>query len=155
MAYIEAYPPLSWMQAGRPTGVTVTILTEALQHRMGLDVVHSLNPWKRAQERVRAGGEDALITQPTPVRREYGLIGAERIMSIHYTLFASRENPRFDAPQAVRDIGDLQPFVPGQLRGRQRAERRRARCGGGGPGTHGECPPDTRLASTAEARWLT
>ena len=123
MAYIENYPPLSWMRDGSPAGVTVSILREALQTRMGLPVVHTLFPWKRAQQLVREGSQDALITQPTPQRREYGLISDVKIMSIDYTLFVSRDNPRIDALRKVRGLADLSPFRLGQLRGSQWAER--------------------------------
>lgn len=123
MAYIEGYPPLSWTRDGEPTGITLTILSEALGRRMGLEVRHTLYPWKRAQELVREGREDALITQPTPARREYAEIGTERIMSINYTLYVDRSNQNFDALRAVRRLDDLRPFVLGQLRGSQWAER--------------------------------
>lgn len=123
MVYIEDYPPLSWEENGVVTGISIDVLTEALQNRMGIQVTHNVYPWKRAQVMVETGEADGFITLPTDQRRAYTNVCEETVFSADFTLFVNPANPRIEGLQQVRTIADLQEFKVGHIIGSGWAEQ--------------------------------
>ena len=46
-------------------GLFYDIISEALEKRMGISVTWTAYPWKRCQENLKAGIDDAILTVPT------------------------------------------------------------------------------------------
>nr|NJM04151.1 amino acid ABC transporter substrate-binding protein [Desulfobacula sp.] len=71
IAYPEFYPFFSKTGKGAVEGFFYEIITEALDHRMGIRTTWTEMPWKRCQEQVYSGRYDAMITVPTQERGIY------------------------------------------------------------------------------------
>ncbi len=123
MVYIENYPPLSWKKDKVVTGISIDVLTEALQNRMGIKVSHMVYPWKRAQSMVKKGKAEGLITLPTDARRAYAKVCKETVFSANFTLFANTNNSRINQLKKIRRIDELKEFKIGHILGSGWAEK--------------------------------
>lgn len=91
-------------------GILIDVLTEALQKRMGIQLVHEGYPWARAQILVKQGQADAFVTVPTPERRTYTEVNQEPVVLATFNIFTSVKNPRLDALKTVETISQLKNF---------------------------------------------
>ncbi len=80
---------------------------------MGLTVKHEFYPWERAQQNVKSGIADALITVPLPFRKEYSEVSKENVFGLTMTGFASIKNPKLNNLRTIKTISDLKPFTVG------------------------------------------
>jgi polar amino acid transport system substrate-binding protein len=71
IAYPEFYPFFAKNGKGEMEGFFYEIITEAIEHRMGVSITWTQMPWMRCQESVRSGKSDAMITVPTKERSFY------------------------------------------------------------------------------------
>ncbi|WP_028865947.1 substrate-binding periplasmic protein [Psychromonas aquimarina] len=108
--YFDSYPPYSWNEKGVMKGIFVDIAAEALNKRMGIEVVHQGFPWARAQQRVRQLREDAFITVPTTERHEYTLISKETVLPVNFSLLIHKDNTQLKKMQQIKKLSDLEPF---------------------------------------------
>lgn len=109
LVYFDNFKPYSWHDNNNQMrGILVDALTEALQQRMGIDVVHKgYRSWAQAQEMVRQGRADAFATVPTPQRREYTKISSVPIIITRVTIFTNKGNPQIKELEKVKSISDL------------------------------------------------
>lgn len=110
IVYFDNYPPFSWEENNKMTGILIDVVTEAIKNQMGIQISNEGYPWARAQKMVMMNMADAFITVPTPERRGYTEISTEPVISVTFSLFASKENAKIEALGRVKTISDLSGY---------------------------------------------
>jgi len=111
LVYFHDFQPYSWEDNHRKMhGILIDILTEALQNRMKIPVIHKGYPWARAQMNVRFGSADAFATVPTDERRRYTNISKTPIVVPKFTIFTNISNPKLNELKKVKSLSDLKTF---------------------------------------------
>ncbi len=110
IVYYDSYPPRSWQEDGQMKGILIDIITEALQNRMGIKLVHEGYPWARAQAMVEAGQADAFITVPTPKRRIYTEVSTEPVIKLELFISTQVDNPKLAQLKTIKTIAELKPY---------------------------------------------
>lgn len=88
-------------------GFFYEIITEALEKRMGVNVVWKAYPWPRCQENLKTGKDDAVITVPTMERAAYTVTHADPFYEKALNLFTYVDHPRMTEIMQIRKIQDL------------------------------------------------
>lgn len=118
LVYFNDYAPFSWENEQQVMeGILIDVLTEAIQHRLGIQVSHTGYPWKRAQELVRQGNADAFCTVPTEERRTYTEVSAEPVILATFTVFTRADHPELEKMKMIEAISDLSAYKLGHFRG--------------------------------------
>lgn len=82
ISYNSDWPPYSYGVGDEVKGVLPDLMTALFEDRLGMKVEHGGFPWVRAQEVVKVGQFDAMVTFPSAKRLEY----AYRSENIVYNL---------------------------------------------------------------------
>jgi polar amino acid transport system substrate-binding protein len=107
VAYPEFYPFFSKNGKGEVEGFFYDIITEALDHRMGIGTTWTEMPWKRCQELVYAGRYDAMITVPTKERSLYCDTHLEPFYLKELKVFTYAGHPGLDRISAIKTMADI------------------------------------------------
>ncbi|WP_035061563.1 substrate-binding periplasmic protein [Andreprevotia chitinilytica] len=107
LVYGEDYPPISYLENGKMTGIDIDVLEEALHKRMGVPLQHAFYPWARAQQVIQAGGADGFITQLTPARLAALVPGSAPILDIPQHAFTVKTHPALAALRRVNSLPGL------------------------------------------------
>lgn len=107
MAFPEFFPFFAESKEGKVEGFFYDLITEALDHRMGIPVTWVQMPWKRCQNLVRFGEYDAMITVPTQERRVYCETHPTPFYRKELKLFTYRGHDRLSEIQHIRSIEDI------------------------------------------------
>ena len=110
IAYMDSYPPRSWEEDGQMKGILVDVMTEALQNRLGIPLVHEGYPWARAQKMVEQGAADAFISIPTERRRVYTDISQQPILNFELFLSTRKDHPKLLELQQINTLEELKPY---------------------------------------------
>jgi polar amino acid transport system substrate-binding protein len=103
------FPPFHYInEKGDLTGFFFEIITEALQHRMGVQLVWTEYPWPRCQESVKNNLQDAVLTVPTAERAVYATTHANPFYQKSLNLFTYAGHPRMLEIRAIQALADLQ-----------------------------------------------
>jgi len=73
LSFNSKWPPYSEGQGDTSKGLLPALMTEIIEHRMGVPVRHYGSPWNRAQKLVENGQLDGFVTVATPKRLAYTL----------------------------------------------------------------------------------
>ena len=107
IAYTD-FAPFHHRPAGQPLqGFFHAIITEALEKRMGIPLEWSAYPWKRCQQRVRAGVEDALLTVPTAERLTYTVTHKTPFYQKRMHVFTRLGHPRMALLKSLKTLADI------------------------------------------------
>ncbi|MDJ0784431.1 MAG: transporter substrate-binding domain-containing protein [Desulfosarcinaceae bacterium] len=107
IAYTD-FPPFHYRSSGEPLqGFFFEIISEALQQRMGIPLKWSAYPWKRCQQNVRNGIDDALLTVPTTERLHYTATHPNPFYLKDLHLFTRKGHPRLTEMQHLQTIADI------------------------------------------------
>ena len=118
------YKPYSWMSKDNiATGLEIDILKESIEKRMGIPISIKIQPWKRAQESVKAGIFDAFIAVPTPKRKVYTNVNTEVLAYWGVSVFANVNNPKIEQIKNIKSIDELKNFKLGSMIGNGWAEK--------------------------------
>jgi len=109
-AYFDSYPPRSYKSEGKMTGIIIDIIDIAVKNRLGIEVLHEGFPWARAQEMVKSGEFDALVTVPTPERETYTIIGKEPLFKFENFIATTADSNKLDQLKQVTSIDGLKNF---------------------------------------------
>jgi polar amino acid transport system substrate-binding protein len=101
--------PYFWIKDEQPQGILVDIINEAVQERMGIPAKCSGYPWKRAQNYVRNGKADALITV-CEYRKDWTVSGEETVFLLEMKIFVKNGGSKFSQLKKVRTLEELKPF---------------------------------------------
>lgn len=105
---LSSFPPFHYQdQEGKLTGLFYDIITEAVEHRLGIPLVWTPYPWPRCQENVKNGREDAIMTTPTAARAAYSQTHHQPFYTKALHLFTSADHPRMAEIMAIRKVSDI------------------------------------------------
>ena len=111
IAYMAHFAPISQKtKRGAMEGILVDIMNEALGKRLGLSISHHGYPWARAQDYLRQGQHDAIITMPTAERAEYGVFGKEPVLLRSYSIYTQKDNPLIPVFKDLQTLAGLKPY---------------------------------------------
>ena len=114
LVYFDDYPPFSYRDSeNRMRGIFIDVLTEAIEQKMGIPVVHAGYPWKRAQQYVREGKADAFCTVPSDQRRAYTIISKDPVIVSPYRIITRKDHPKLAQMNAARKYTDLEGLTFG------------------------------------------
>jgi polar amino acid transport system substrate-binding protein len=88
-------------------GFFYDIITEAVQRRMGVQMIWTPYPWTRCQENVKNGQEDAFLTVPTPERAVYTKTHPKPFYEKTLHLFTYQNHPKIDNILQIKSIADI------------------------------------------------
>ena len=108
----DDYKPFHWYdkETRETKGVFIDMVEEILGNRLGYKIVYTEYPWKRAQQKVHDGKEDAYITTPTPERLKYTEVGDNPLIVMQKSVFTYVDNPRIERLKNIKKFEDLREF---------------------------------------------
>lgn len=113
IVYYENFQPYSWNENGNSKGILIDVLTEAIQNRLGIQIIHESLPWERAQKMVMDGNADAFSTVPTPWRLGFTKASQETVVHVTFSKFVWKGNPRNKTLRDVRRACELKDYSMG------------------------------------------
>ncbi|WP_292658312.1 ABC transporter substrate-binding protein [Nitratifractor sp.] len=100
---------------GKPAGIFNDIMTE-LFSRLDIPLKKAVYPWKRAQQMVKEGQADGMITMYTQSRQAFTR-ATEPIWNIGETLFFRRDNPHGCKILRIQSFDDMKGLTLVELQG--------------------------------------
>lgn len=88
-------------------GLYVDVLKQVFETELGMKVTMVERPWKRAQNDVRLGRADIMITVPTPDRLAYTHVVEPAVHVLQRSLFTSHNHSRLKEISHVSTIADI------------------------------------------------
>ena len=88
-------------------GLEADILNEVLARRLKRPWVCTFVPWQRAQEQLRYGEADLLITIPTPERLEYALATDQPVIEMYLHVYTYPGHPKLKEIRKIRSAQDI------------------------------------------------
>jgi len=114
--YYHQWQPISYSDEGKAAqGMLISVLDAVLDDRMGVDVIHTGLPWKRAQYDVKMGQADALCAFPSPARKDYLLFTNESSFELEVVFFCRKDSLASEVLRASSSFEDLYPLKFGDL----------------------------------------
>ncbi|MAC48025.1 MAG: hypothetical protein CMI12_14425 [Oceanospirillum sp.] len=111
VTYANQWKPYSYgNKEGQAKGILVDIVDFILHQKMGFTVQHIPLPWERAQNMVRNGSYDALITAPTAERQFYFKRTNSTLYRLQWRAYLSTQSSNYqrlkgaDNPLTIRDV---------------------------------------------------
>lgn len=102
--------PLNWEEDGVAKGIEIEII-EYLLGNLGIHVKHEFYPWERAQNMIKHGKADAMMTTPIVQRFQYALFGKELVYPVQRSLFIKKGNIKMmEKIPELKKLEDLKPF---------------------------------------------
>lgn len=103
--------PFIWKdnKTGKPVGIHHDIMTEAFK-RMKIRLKFEVFTWKRAQDLVKKGEADALISIPTEGRLKYLIASKKPVLTIKNRLFVSVQNKKIEEYKKISKLSDLKKY---------------------------------------------
>lgn len=98
-------------------GIFIDVMDELLVKRLGLSVEHEGFPWARAQQRVKEGLADALISVATEERRAYTVPTREWVTQGKLAMFVRADEPQRARLATIKGIAELKGFNIGTYLG--------------------------------------
>lgn len=111
VVFMDDYGPVSFLSptGDQAIGVSPEITREALSENKEIKLIGL--PWKRAQEMVKQGLADAMVSVVTPERLTYATPSKIPAFEDAYRAFTYVGNPRMDELKKIKSIGDLRKFT--------------------------------------------
>lgn len=110
VGYASEWAPISFGKDEKVTGILPDLIEEIVVKRMGIPVSHQGLPWARAQEALKDGIIDGIITTPTKKRLHYSLRSKSNILNVPFKGFALTGSDAHRNLQENKNISDLKKF---------------------------------------------
>jgi len=110
LVFAEGSAPLAFEEAGEARGIEIDVAREVFTARLGHPIAASLYPWERAQQMVRSGQADGLITVATPERLSYADCGRVPALRVPLRAMMRRNHPQLEEVTAAKKLEDLRKF---------------------------------------------
>lgn len=107
VAVNDNWPPFSYASGNTDRGVLVRLLTEIVETEMGYQISFEGYPWKRAQNRVKTGSTDALLTYPSDDRKLYAWPSRNIVYELEERAFARKGSK---AEKLLKMSPDIEAF---------------------------------------------
>lgn len=92
---------------GKYQGLFVDLITRLFDEELGIVIERYPLPWKRAQDAVKAGDADFMITIPTPERLEYVVATDLPLYRMNLHLYTYADHPKRDAIAQIQTVEDI------------------------------------------------
>ena len=110
-------------------GILIDVISEALGTRAGIEIKIEGTGWPEAQQRVREGLADALITIPTPARRLHLKFSGESAIVSEMSVFANPANTQISKLRNISNIRHLRGWKSVNYKGNGWARENLAKLG--------------------------
>lgn len=111
----DYWPAIYRGKNGNPRGIFNDILTEVFK-RLHIPLKKAVYPWKRAQELVKDGKADGMVTVWTKERQKF-TVATEPIWYINETLLFRSDNPKACKILKINSFKELRNFVVVETQG--------------------------------------
>ncbi|MCP5269249.1 MAG: transporter substrate-binding domain-containing protein [Zoogloeaceae bacterium] len=123
ISYNEDYAPYSFVEDGRVKGILPDILEGLLAGFPNLKISREAYPWRRVQQLVQLGDNDAICTFASLDRQTYALFNKIPVVTLRPTLFFSASNPERAVIEKITTVEQLKAFRLIDQQGNQWAEQ--------------------------------
>jgi polar amino acid transport system substrate-binding protein len=115
----DDYPPFSFGTGGGavPDGLLPRIAEAVFAGCPGVRLEQLAVPWSRAQNLLKAGEVQAIMTIPTEERLVYLKASATPVITPRMLSFAASQNPKINELRSARTLADFKPFRIGTYAG--------------------------------------
>lgn len=110
VGYASEWAPISLGKDEKVTGILPDLIEEIVVKRMGIPVSHQGLPWARAQQALKDGIIDAIITTPTKRRLHYSLRSKSTILNVPFKGFVLTGSDAHRKLLENKSISDLKKF---------------------------------------------
>ena len=110
MAYSEDAPPVSWMENGTPRGIFVDVVDEIVGTRLGIPVEHLVLPWARAQQLVKIGDADGLVTVASEKRKSFANVSAVPVQTHRNRIVIRANHPDIQEIKHIANVDGLAKY---------------------------------------------
>jgi polar amino acid transport system substrate-binding protein len=110
LVFAEGSAPLAFEEEGEARGIEIDVAREVFTVRLGHPITASLYPWERAQQMVRGGEADGLITAATPERLSYADCGHVPALRVPLRVMIRRNHPQLEEVAAAKKLEALHDF---------------------------------------------
>lgn len=88
-------------------GLFIEILDKVVVKELGMKLVVQQSPWKRAQENVRDGTADIIVSVPTQDRLAYAFSSKEPIFNMWLNVYTYTGHPKIDKIRKIQTPNDI------------------------------------------------
>jgi polar amino acid transport system substrate-binding protein len=88
-------------------GLFIDILEEVMVKELGMKVVLLQSPWKRAQENVKDGTADIIVSVPTQDRLTYAFRSEEPILKMYLSVYTYTGHPKLEKIRKIQTPNDI------------------------------------------------
>ena len=119
LAHGVGYPPFSMAgsDGSNLEGLLPRITDAAFTNCPGVHLEQMALPWNRAQNLIKTGAVNAIITVPTAERLSYLKASAEPVVSPRLLAYSSSNNPSLPELRRVNSLAGYRPFLIGAYSG--------------------------------------
>jgi len=110
ISYNSDWPPYSFGVGQKVQGVLPDLMTYLFEEKMGMKVVQGGFPWVRAQEVVKAGQYDAMVTFPSSTRLEYSYGSLSTVYHLRQRPVVAKGSAAEKAIMANPDVKEFANF---------------------------------------------
>ena len=93
------------------SGLNVDILHQLFTVILNLPLEISDFPWKRAQQRIKSGRADILITVPTKKRLQFTVASKEPILSLYMHIYTYKNHPKLKDIKRIKTANDIRKLA--------------------------------------------
>lgn len=110
IAVYDTFPPFSFLENGRITGIYPEALKILFEEELGLTLEVTGYPWARAQLKVKEGSADGFVTVPTPERLEYVVATGIPLAQGSVAIYTSVFNPELSKVESIKNLEEVFQF---------------------------------------------
>lgn len=92
IVYAADWAPISHGEGSDVRGILPDLMEAIIARRLGVPVIHSGQPWGRAQALIESGQADAFVTTPTEARLEYARRSEENVLLVPFQAFTTSDS---------------------------------------------------------------
>ncbi|WP_320499253.1 substrate-binding periplasmic protein [Dongia rigui] len=117
IVFADNLAPLSFEEDGRPSGLFVDLVREAIGKRLGKPVETLTFPWARAQQMVMHGEADGFVSVATKARLDFTACGSVPALHVPLQSIIRKDDPRRPIFEAARSLEALKSYKVISYRG--------------------------------------
>ncbi len=108
----EKWPPIFFENAQSPNGyghegLNIDILNEIFAKSLNLPLEIKQIPWKRAQQSIKRGSADLMITVPTEERKKFSIASNEPVLKLYMHAYTYKNHPRLNEIKTIKSADDI------------------------------------------------
>ncbi len=89
-------------------GLYIDLMGEIFGKRLNLPFQVKQLPWKRAQQQIKYGNADLMITVPTAERLQFSEVSDRPLLKLYMHVYTYKNNPRLNEIKKIKTPSDIQ-----------------------------------------------